>query len=308
MKKTSKPQTSPPSRPPVEPVARGPLADENEGLLSNRSRMFGQRREATLLFADLRRFTDLAAPLAQEAVYELLGHVMDCLTTEVIEQQGTVIDYFGDGLAAMWNAPDDQSDHAERACRAALSMIQSLPDVYADWAGLLEGAKLRLGIGVHTGTVQVGNAGSQQVKKYGPRGAAVHVASRVEAATKKIGVPLVLTGSTAARLSGCFATYRICRAELPGIDKPVDLYAMRSASADVVQIAAIEVYGRALEMLERGELEPAAAVLATLRQTDDPPTRFLSEYIKQQLGQQQGRRNGDKQEGRFRGVIQLNVK
>jgi class 3 adenylate cyclase len=308
MKKTSNPTASAPSPPPVEAIDLGPPPDETEGLSQNRLPTFGQRREATLLFADLRRFTDLAATLAHEAVYELLGHVMDCLTAEVIAHNGLVIDYYGDGLAAMWNAPDDQADHAERACRAALGMIESLPEVAADWAGALEGRTLRLGVGVHTGLVQVGNAGSRRVKKYGPRGAAVHTASRVEAATKKIGLPFLVTGNTVERLAGRFPTYRICRAELPGIDKPVDLHAIRSAPANTDQIAAIDAYGRALEMLERGEFEPAAAVLATLTQTDDPPTRFLSEYIRQQLGQQQGRRSGDKQDGRFRGAIRLNVK
>jgi adenylate cyclase len=200
MKDVGRPQVSMPSSRSSESTQSGARSDELGELLQEGSRMFGQRREATLLFADLRRFTDLAATLAHEAVYELLGHVMDCLTNEIIAQDGSVIDYFGDGLAAMWNAPVDQADHAERACRAGRGMIESLPEVAADWQGMLEGGHLRLGIGLHTGIVQVGNSGSRRVKKYGPRGATVHLASRVEAATKAIGLPLVLTGATVTRL------------------------------------------------------------------------------------------------------------
>ena len=84
-------------------------------------------REVTLLFADLRNSTALAAALEPNETYELLSQVMECLTAAVIDHDGLIIDYYGDGLAAMWNAPADQSDHPELACRAALRMLQALP-------------------------------------------------------------------------------------------------------------------------------------------------------------------------------------
>ncbi|MEX0611244.1 MAG: adenylate/guanylate cyclase domain-containing protein, partial [Pirellulales bacterium] len=135
-----------------------------------------QQREVTLLFADLRGFTELAASLEMiPLVCELAGHVMDCLTDAVSSHDGCVVDYFGDGLLAMWNAPSDQTDHAELACDAALEMLETLPAVTADWMGVIQ-TNLRLGIGVHTGIVQVGNAGSTRQKKYGPRGPNAHLA------------------------------------------------------------------------------------------------------------------------------------
>ena len=99
-----------------------------------------------------------------------MGDVMNALTAAVMDLDGVVIDYYGDGLAAMWNAPVDQPEHPEWACRAALRMIDSLPAVQTKWAHLLVD-ELRLGIGVHTGLAQVGNAGSSRRTKYGPRGA-----------------------------------------------------------------------------------------------------------------------------------------
>ena len=146
-------------------------------------KMIGETREVTLLFADLRDFTRLPTSLETDVVYELLGHVMDCLTAAVMDHDGLVIDYYGDGLAAMWNAPADQADHPELACRAGLRMLEALPDVVADWAGVLD-RELQLGVGIHTGVVHVGNAGSCRRMKYGPRGANVNLASRVESATK----------------------------------------------------------------------------------------------------------------------------
>ncbi|MEX0643210.1 MAG: adenylate/guanylate cyclase domain-containing protein [Pirellulales bacterium] len=184
-----------------------------------------QQREVTLLFADLRRFTELSASLDMELASELLGQVMDCFTTAVMDHDGLVVDYYGDGLCAMWNAPADQADHAELACRAALRMVETLPQVAADWAGVL-GTDLQLGIGVHTGTVQVGNAGSRHRMKYGPRGTNVHLASRLEKATKEFGVPILVTRTTASRLSNRFHPRSVGTAELTGFKEPIEVFAI----------------------------------------------------------------------------------
>ena len=198
-----------------------------------------EQREATLLFADLRGFTELATTLDTDPLFcELLSHVMDCLTEAVVEHDGFVIDYFGDGLMAMWNAPSEQPAHAELACRAGLQMVDKLPAVAADWFRVIQ-TELRLGIGIHTGSVQIGNAGSTQRVKYGARGPNVHMASRVEAATKELGVPLVATQATAEQLPNTLATNRVCRARMPGLPKPVDLYAIGQATDNCVASAGL---------------------------------------------------------------------
>ena len=153
---------------------------------------------------------------------------MDCPTAAAMDHDGLVVDYYGDGLSAMWNAPADQADHAELACRAALRMLETLPDVAADRAEVL-GADLRLGIGVHTGIVQVGNAGSRRRSKYGPRGTNVHLTSRFEKATKEFGEPILITRTTASRLSNRLHTRGVGRAQLPGFDEPIEVYTISTA-------------------------------------------------------------------------------
>lgn len=190
-------------------------------------RFTAERREVTLLFADLRRFTELSTSLDMNLICELLGQVMDCLTAAVMDHDGVVVDYYGDGLSAMWNAPADQSDHAELACRAALRMLRSLPEVASDWASVL-GTDLQIGIGVHTGAVQVGNAGSRQRSKYGPRGPSVHLASRLEKATKEFGVPLLMTHATASRLSDRLKPQRVGQAKLPGFNEAIEVFTIAS--------------------------------------------------------------------------------
>jgi class 3 adenylate cyclase len=266
-------------------------------------------REATLLFADMRGFTELAGSLEFDPLAcELQSHVMDCLTDAVLENEGFVVDYFGDGLVAMWNAPNDQAAHADLACSAALLMLESLPAVTADWMALIH-RPLRLGIGVHTGRTQIGNAGSSRQTKYGPRGPNVHLASRVEAATKELNVPLIATQPTVQRLSERFASNRICRATMPGLQQPVDLYAVHSSQENVCLQIAWQTYDKALRQFEQAQFQDAADTLATIDSNlPGLPSAFLLERVQSELGRQRRRRSTDLPAAYPAGVIPLNAK
>jgi adenylate cyclase len=180
------------------------------------------------LFCDLRGYTAISERLTPRQSYALLGDVMDRFTQDIMDADGVILDYFGDGLAAFWNAPLPQADHALRACRAALAMCGSLPEISADWH-MVTDCPLRMGIGIHTGTALVGNAGSQARIKYGPRGSAVNLASRVQSATRQLGVPILLTKATAAQLSGKLPTRSLSRQTLPGFAEPVELCELLSS-------------------------------------------------------------------------------
>jgi adenylate cyclase len=268
-----------------------------------------EQRDVTLLFADLRGFTELATTLETDPLFcELLSHVMDCLTEAIVAHQGFVIDYYGDGLMAMWNAPDEQLDHAERACRAALQMLATLPDVAAEWSRLIQ-TELRIGVGVHTGSVQIGNAGSTQRVKYGARGPNVHLASRVEAATKELRVPLVATSATVALLPETLESRRVCRARMPGLQKVVDLYVVGLPEGNELKTQAWRTYDRALQQFEDGEFQNAANELAELDETiTDVPVQFLLERVQQELGRNLRRRSTDKPAVTKDGVIAITTK
>ena len=89
----------------------------------------GREREITALFADIRGFSSVSERLSPRLTCELIRDVMELLTARIMESAGVVVDYIGDGLLAMWNAPLEQPDHAERACRAALAMREGLPEL-----------------------------------------------------------------------------------------------------------------------------------------------------------------------------------
>ncbi len=192
-------------------------------LESNPQLLEGSQREVSILFCDLRGFTSLSQQLAPRQSYALLGDVMDRFTHDVMRHEGVLLDYFGDGLAAFWNAPLDQPHHAHWACRAAQAMLASLAEVSDDWLPITD-LPLRAGIGIHTGNALVGNAGSRSRIKYGPRGNVVNLASRVQGATKTFGCNVLITSSTAEHLSSEFVTRSLGTIPLAGFSEPVALH------------------------------------------------------------------------------------
>jgi adenylate cyclase len=188
----------------------------------------GRFQEVTVLFSDLRGFTALAEKLGQkkEGAQEccrLIRDMMERLSARIVDYGGVIVDYAGDGILAMWNAPVLQEDHAALACRAALAMQGEMPGLNATWQKTTD-KPLCLGIGLNTGPAQVGNTGSSRKFKYGPHGHTVNLASRVQDATKKLGAPLLITDSTRKMLNDNFITRQAPPVELPGVKDPVVLY------------------------------------------------------------------------------------
>jgi len=152
----------------------------------------------------------------------------------------------------MWNAPTDQPDHSLLASRAALAMQAELPGLNETWSEHV-GEPLRVGIGLHRGTALVGNAGSRRRMKYGPRGHVVNLASRVESATKRLGVTTLVTDTVRAALGDELPLRRMGRARMAGIDELVGLYQLGSAADEVTG----EAHARALEFFETSRYEQA---------------------------------------------------
>jgi adenylate cyclase len=220
----------------------------------------GIEREVTVLFADVRDYSALSERLSARQTCELIRAVMEHLTAKVMQFAGVVVTYIGDGLLAMWNAPLEQPDHAVRACRAALAMRDGLPELNRTWDCRL-GCALRLGIGINSGPALVGNTGSPTKFNYGPLGHAVNLASRVEGATKHLGVSLLITGSTRYLLGRSFATRRLCRARIRGLAGEVDLYELHAETASTDWQSWSESYERALALYEAGKWGESCQVL-----------------------------------------------
>lgn len=250
-------------------------------------------REISVLFCDMRGFSKACEGIEGQIIYRMLAHVMDYLTDHLRQQNGTVIDYYGDGVAAFWNAPIDQVNHPDLACRAALSILGDLDELNSEWQELL-GFPLKLGVGIHCGEALVGNSGSRYRIKYGPRGQTVNVACRLEAATKHVGVPLLVSGEVAQRLSDSFHTLRVGRMRLPGMKQPLQVCFPIEAAENARFLDRNHLYEEALKLFEADQYQACCDLLEAKR---TELSDLLIEYLfEQSLARKEGRfdrRQGD---------------
>ncbi len=180
----------------------------------------GETREVTLLFCDLRDFTALAERLSSREVVALLNGFHTAMVEAIFEHGGTLDKFMGDGIMAYFGAPIVQPDHAASAVRCAISMQARLADMNRERATRGEPA-LRMGVGVHTGNVVLGDIGAPSRRDYTAIGDAVNVASRFEQLTKERGVPVLISGATAQQVGATVALCEIEPAQIRGRSEPL---------------------------------------------------------------------------------------
>jgi class 3 adenylate cyclase len=162
----------------------------------------GESREVTILFCDLRDFTALVESSSGPEVVALLNDFHSRMAEAIFALGGTLDKYLGDGCMAYFGAPIAQPDHAERAVRCALAMQERLAAMNRERERVTPGvAELRMGVGVHSGTVVLGDVGSPRRRDFTAIGDAVNVAARFEQATKALAVPILVSEATRSRIS-----------------------------------------------------------------------------------------------------------
>ena len=157
--------------------------------------MEGQSRDMTVLFSDIRGFTNFSEKLPPAELAEVLNAYLSTMTRIVQQQRGTIDKYIGDAIMAFWNAPVDLADHATRAVQTALDMQAALPQLNREFAAR-GWPEVKIGVGVNTGRMSVGNMGSEFRMSYTVMGDAVNLGSRLEGITKQYGVGILVTQPT----------------------------------------------------------------------------------------------------------------
>ncbi|MBP5416414.1 MAG: PAS domain S-box protein [Clostridiales bacterium] len=153
----------------------------------------GVSQEVTVLLSDLRGFTAISASLPPQDLIDLLNHYFEQMVAIIERYGGTVIEFLGDGIFVLFGAPKDLPDHASRAVRCAIEMQNCMQEVNA-WNQENGYPNLEMGIGINSGTVVVGNIGSEKKMKYGCVGAAVNLTGRLESLT--IGGQILVSENT----------------------------------------------------------------------------------------------------------------
>ena len=167
-------------------------------------RLGGVEREGTVMFTDLRGFTSFAERLPVERVIDVLNNYLGAMSEAILDNGGTLVAYMGDGIMAVFGAPIEQPDHADRALTAAREMRDVRLPVFNDWLrseGLSE-AGFRMGIGLNSGSVMSGNVGSERRLEYTAIGDTTNTSSRIEGMTKGTPHQLLLAQTTVDLLRG----------------------------------------------------------------------------------------------------------
>ncbi len=153
----------------------------------------------------------------------MLSEYFEKMTEHIFAQQGTLKEYVGDELMAIFGAPLEQADHAQRACAAALAMRDGLQALRSDWAKVGRPA-LTARTGVNSGPMLIGNLGSRYRFAYGALGDQVNLGSRLEGLNKTYGTEILLGENTADLLDGSFLLREVDLVRVKGRKQPVRIY------------------------------------------------------------------------------------
>ena len=192
------------------------LLEKPEGL-----KLGGDLREVTILMSDIRAFSTICERLPPDQVMKMLNNYLGTMSEIIMGHQGTIDEFIGDAILAIFGAPTSRPDDADRAVRCALDMQEAMNGINRGnrEAGLPE---ISMGIGVNTGAVIAGNIGSEKRSKYGVVGHQVNLTARIESQTA--GGEVLISETTRDKLNLAFAIGEEKQVRVKGINEPVSIY------------------------------------------------------------------------------------
>jgi adenylate cyclase len=228
----------------------------------------GESREMTVLFSDVRGFTTISEGLAPQELTVLMNAFLSPMTHVIHDHRGTIDKYMGDAIMAFWGAPLHDADHARHAVQAALGMVKKMDELKDDF--IARGWKpIKVGIGLNTGIMNVGNMGSDFRMAYTVLGDAVNLGSRVESLTKQYGVNMMVTEYTQAAVPGLISR-EIDLVRVKGKDTPVRLYEPIGfeGEVDTETVATLSKHLAALAMFREQKWDSARMAFQELHNSD----------------------------------------
>jgi len=243
----------------------------------------GRHEEVTILFSDLRNFTGISERLGPQGTTRLLNSYFDRMIPQVFNHEGTLDKLIGDAIMAFFGAPTQVADHPGKAALAALAMRRELEELKKkDLAG---GETLAFGIGLHTGTVTVGNLGSHKFMDYTIIGDAVNLTSRLEGLTKVYGTDIIVSEVTAGFLADRFLLRELDLVRVKGRRQPVKIYEVmeqaKQATDGQRELAARFSRGLAAYRERNWSAAQEAFREGLTIVADDPPCRIYLDRIEQ---------------------------
>jgi adenylate cyclase len=240
----------------VDEMARNP----------ERFNMEPREQELTVLFSDVRGFTTISESLTPRDLSAYINEYLTSMSLVIREQhRGTLDKYVGDAIMAFWGAPVADPQHARNAVLAALDM-QSEARALNEKFRARGWPTIRIGIGVNSGVMRVGDMGSKIRRAYTVMGDAVNIASRLEGITKQYGADIIVGEGTRRLLTG-FVLREIDRVRVKGKDEPVAIYQPLGLEGrvDPSRLNEVDLWNQALRFYRQQDWERAELQLLNLR-------------------------------------------
>jgi adenylate cyclase len=227
--------------------------------------MAGRKAELTVLFSDVRGFTTISEGLEPEELATLMNEYLGAMTVVVRKHRGTLDKYIGDAIMAFWGAPVDDPEHAKNAVLTGLEMAVALKELNVHL--LTRGwPELKIGVGVNTGPMTVGDMGSPVRQSYTVMGDAVNLGSRLEGITKQYGVGFIAGETTRELLKNEFVFRELDRVRVKGKVDPVGIYEPvgEEGKVDKDDLDEIKIWNQALRAYRSQDWDQAEVALMNL--------------------------------------------
>jgi class 3 adenylate cyclase/tetratricopeptide (TPR) repeat protein len=243
-------------------------------ILGARGALEGERKQVTVLFADVKGSMELLADRDPEEARAILDPVLECMMEPVHRYEGTVNQVMGDGIMALFGAPVAHEDHAARACYAAL-LMQERVRRYADEVRRVHGVSVRIRVGLHSGEVVVRSIGSDLRMDYTAVGQTTHLAARMEQAAEP-GTTL-LTADTLRLVEGLVEVKRLGPIAVKGLTEPVEAFALTGVGTVRSRLQAAAARGLSRFVGRDAELRALAAAVERVRRGEGCAVAVIGE-------------------------------
>lgn len=229
----------------------------------------GESREMSVLFSDVRNFTTISEGLNATELTRLMNEFLTPFTGAIQAHRGTIDKYMGDAVMAFWGAPLADAEHARHALLAALDMLRVVRELDTPF-GARGWPKIRVGVGIASGPMNVGNMGSEFRIAYTVMGDTVNLGSRLEGLTKQYGVDIIVSDLTARQVPE-FAFRELDLVRVKGKTEPVAIFEPvgRRDQLPAARQQQLVRYETALTAYRDRQWDTAAAAFTTLRQQSD---------------------------------------
>ena len=240
-----------------------------------------ERKEMSVLFADIRDFTTLSEQFTPEELSDFLKEYLSEATAIIFNNKGTIDKYVGDMIMALWNAPLEDENHAVNAVISAMQLI-SLTEVLSEQFKEKNWPAIRVGIGISSGEMVVGDMGSTYRKAYTVLGDAVNLGARIESLTKYYGVDILVSSNTFEDITQHNVICRkMDRIKVKGKNTAVEIYQPIGFDADLTDAIKDDVllHEVAIEHYLTGNFIEAQEMFTQLKQNANLPITIYSILI-----------------------------